>query len=188
MARRLLKLLALLSLLLCVAAAKMWVIDRQPSVVFCVVPTGRAAGTTVLAVTHHDGQLTCGVFRHYSQTAKPDFYWGPDHEGGILHAFALLMLSDHGGIWPHLGGFGATVFDNGPGDVWFNAASIVLVPTWFAVLTLWLLPAAKAFGLIRRRRRVARGHCIRCGYDLRATPDNCPECGTPVETPGGRAA
>ena len=50
----------------------------------------------------------------------------------------------------------------------------------------YLLYAALGTGLVsydrRRMRREAKedaGHrCINCGYDLRATADRCPECGT----------
>ena len=51
-----------------------------------------------------------------------------------------------------------------------------------ATFPLWLptsLSAAATVGLCRRLRRIRiPGHCPRCGYDLRATPDRCPECGT----------
>ena len=52
----------------------------------------------------------------------------------------------------------------------------VVVPYWALVAVTLTVPAA-CLGSARRRRR-PEGHCRNCGYDLRATPSCCPECGT----------
>jgi primosomal protein N' len=46
------------------------------------------------------------------------------------------------------------------------------------VLVTCILPFAQLLGFLKRTRRRRAGHCSHCGYDLRATPDRCPECGT----------
>lgn len=54
----------------------------------------------------------------------------------------------------------------------------LFVPSWFLVVALSLPPALMAFRWAIRRRRVRENCCRACGYDLRATPGRCPECGT----------
>jgi hypothetical protein len=78
--------------------------------------------------------------------------------------------------------------DTGPPPV--GTGYGVFAPAWAVALAAaafpaWWLPRER-----RRRRaqsRKARGLCPRCGYDLRATPDRCPECGA-VDAAGTTSA
>ena len=58
---------------------------------------------------------------------------------------------------------------------------IVGIPYWFIMLVS-ALPWLRWSYVVKNRRRKAwlmkSGCCLVCGYDLRATPDRCPECGT----------
>jgi hypothetical protein len=56
-------------------------------------------------------------------------------------------------------------------------------PYWALFLVFAILPflwaASWPLRAVRARRLLIHsGKCPHCGYDLRATPDRCPECGT----------
>jgi hypothetical protein len=51
---------------------------------------------------------------------------------------------------------------------YFSVGVFGLYPTLLAWFLAWLCP---------RKKRSPQGICETCGYDMRATPDRCPECG-----------
>ena len=59
---------------------------------------------------------------------------------------------------------------------------IVMIPHWLLLLLLLVLPTMRFARFRRQRNRLRKGLCLRCGYDLRASPERCPECGMPVPT------
>jgi hypothetical protein len=75
-------------------------------------------------------------------------------------------------------GFG---YGTGVVEVGGNLASypfrVIWFPHWFLALLFAVLPALRLRSILRTRRLNRVGVCERCGYDLRATPARCPECG-----------
>ena len=77
-------------------------------------------------------------------------------------------------------GLSQTRLNTGYGDV---RATAVVLPLWFLIGVTAAAPAWvlwRAAGRLRRRSPTA---CRSCGYDLRASPGRCPECGAAAATP-----
>jgi hypothetical protein len=103
-------------------------------------------------------------------------------------AFVTLLMAELTAYPDHIFYFG-----NGRFYLWFDRGEVAFgrwpVESFRIHLAYWilataLLPLSKRDGVRwvgwRSRRRRDAGFCPRCGYDLRATPDRCPECGTAV--------
>ena len=64
-----------------------------------------------------------------------------------------------------------------PGMTWATGNTrLIVFPHWMLALALAIYPAR--FFIRLGRRKPLKNHCAVCGYDLCATPDRCPECGT----------
>ncbi len=75
--------------------------------------------------------------------------------------------------------------DYSPNDRWWSLA----IPYWMLLIVFAILPLRWRMLLRRRRMRrngVRLGRCGQCDYDMRATPAQCPECGTVAATASGR--
>jgi hypothetical protein len=163
--------LTVLSLLLCVAVAVMWVRSYWVSdeliwtTAHVDVSTGRAWNENMEYV-----QSSRGWWAHGNHSTDPDAWDRYEHsnrpEGVRLREFEWRRTP-------------------APLAIQFRATRYggeTPVPYWATVLALAVLPTCRVTlprvrRWLERRRRDCVGRCGYCGYDLRATPDRCPECG-----------
>jgi hypothetical protein len=177
MTRRLLNLLTSLSLLLCAAAVVLWA--RSHWVSDAVLWANRSG--------ERGAQTLCGTFAFV--------------ESNVPHAPAVARWDKFDGrvsVWedgtppsiPNRLGFGYRYMllptanirvPNPDPSVTLPAVvatRMVLVPIWLPAVLFALLPTTRLYRHIRPL--YGPGRCQLCGYDLRATPGRCPECGTPT--------
>ena len=106
----------------------------------------------------------------------------------ISHRGTFTLCRQNGKDWgPEFGNVEALGFRfgglKGPhGSLW-NLA----VPYWSVIAAAAVWPANCLVRARRQRRRRRAGLCRRCGYDVRAIADRCPECGQSTAVPRGSA-
>ena len=92
--------------------------------------------------------------------------------------------------WSRLG-FGTWTYDRDVGSGFFLGRSIpgraVFLPLWCVAAATAVTPLLWVHRRHRRKLREVTNLCVSCGYDVRATPARCPECGT-VASRGHTAA
>jgi hypothetical protein len=164
-----------LSLLLCVASAGLWARARwrddiveyeQRSGAWSVTVVGSGGGLIVYRLAKGSEPQTIQLFtspglRFESKQPDPDYWTLP---------------------WTRAEGFAGFRYESG--TFFRHPVWLVRIPLWFLRLLTVPLPARAAWRWFRPRRWARDPNsCAACGYDLRATPDKCPECG---QVPAGR--
>ena len=121
---------------------------------------------------HVDLRLRGDIFLHVSRRSAR-----------VVGSHVVLRHVEVPGLW-----YDHELLNNAPaGSVDWG---VVNLKYWLACSVFALLPASRGgiAGVRRVRRRPPPGACASCGYDLRATPQRCPECGAVPkgEGPNGR--
>ncbi|CAN5578826.1 hypothetical protein BH10PLA1_BH10PLA1_07510 [soil metagenome] len=187
--RRVLKLLTLLSLLLWIGTSVLWgwsYFQRQAFVRHGCTLNGSIGRETGYWLYVDWGRLTFYT-RDYQATQSPKqipefqkiVHW-PKYLWQTGPAGKVDANGVGGGRWWNRLGFG---FDRQPVPTAFarsvtGSTTSSSAPCWFVCGLFAMLPLWRMWRWIIRRRQCAVGLCPTCGYDLRATPDRCPECGT----------
>ena len=181
MKRRLLNLLTALSLLLCLATCALWARTYVAS--DWLKHAGVGAGMTER--TEWGADTAKGTVRFtWKSTRMPQ-------AGRWLGRTRGWAFQTHEAYDPSFAPSGAKL----PNRLGFNWAAekyagidgsaihrrSVRFPLWVPAAALASLPAARLYLRLRRAPREPAA-CACCGYDLRATPGRCPECGTAART------
>jgi hypothetical protein len=135
-----------------------------------------------ITVFSGQGQLSLcfqtAVWRSRDWTAGPGWRWES-------HAWAVkptaYLPKPH--IWNHLGFDTRREVRQWPARSEWEVTRDVAMPHWFLLVVAGAPLCALLYWMRNRcrcRARLRQGRCLRCGYDLRATPERCPECGAPA--------
>ena len=192
MRRRFFTFCSIASLLLCVAACVAWSFGRGEGFQW-----SRRAASAIYALEARHSALR---FKHLTLSSAPpvrrryenDLALARRLERGIGRALTAIDLDRQS--LPHRLRFGYVALEiaaDAQLAPYFAPAKTIRIlstPIWFVVLATAALPTLWVGQCVATRRRLrswrARGLCAACGYDLRGSPSQCPECGAVAAAAG----
>jgi hypothetical protein len=187
LARRLITLCSAASLLLCVAVCVLWVRSlghfEQVSVWHARWARADEAQTLYVGFSWYSNTLRLKVIR---ERFEPAYLRG----FSAARVDKLRISRPPGTRWSFAGdsvtramngdfpGFAARSSPYGSNPIRPGHRWVLAVRPWLPALMTSVLPAVWLYRYAKARRARREGLCSTCGYDLRASPERCPECGT----------
>ena len=172
MKRRLLNLLTVLSLVLCVATVVLWVRSYQDWL-YC--SWSRLPDKVIVHVSRGAFVVSAHGTTDGNYHVVQGFQAGRNDPSDVTKRYVENVFAGRSAA-----GFVVGRVTNPE----YQYSYVVGAPLWSLLILFGAVPALTLASRNRRRRRLRLDHCVGCGYDLRATPGRCPECGGV----GGRAA
>ena len=176
--------LTALSLLLCLATVVLWAYSYRHIPFLNRQLQSRDTRTFwVVELCVSSGQLQFGIDRaRWNQTLDPyPVHWTYGRDGNRDNN-SLYENRLPGPRWSigHLVEYSSTYSASANWtrmDKSDNRDDVFYAPIALLFILSASLPAWRLNSRLRRNRRTGKGLCPICNYDLRATPDRCPECG-----------
>lgn len=178
--RRLSRSLTVISLLLCAASAVLWIRSYSGRDVF-TFRHSTAGQWTEFAFGTNRGLCAFSRFDmpETERATVERYLFGALGKLGFSYVRAEPTRGPDGNRWWNKLGFARETSTLITGLR--TGSTIIFMPMWLLVVLFATIPAARLLGHLRRRAARRGGRCTVCGYDLRATPGRCPECGAVPE-------
>ena len=183
MRRRLFKLAAGASLVVCLAVCLLWVRSFWTLDSVFYTPIHPTAYDRYRVSTYRGGMGFSWNYFRFAATDRAAFKaWSQQHfeDPGFLIAHEHPAQGARTAHSPYrfryFAGQNLPYVTSPPGT---NGMASLWLPLWVFIAMFLVLPVAWLLRW-RRERPAGSGTCPICGYDLRATPQRCPECGTAV--------